>query len=285
MSYPPRTSSRTRFSGLLIALVCVCALAGGACLGKSNAVYSRLDPSGRGTISPGADARIADGAAAPAVPTCTDHLKNASETDVDCGGDDCGPCVNGKSCSVGGDCLASTCTAGVCQAAGCANQTKDGQETDVDCGGMQCSPCGQGRRCQLVRDCTSGTCTAGICEMPSCTDHMMNGSETDIDCGGTPCMACPPQAGCAVNQDCLTGVCTSGKCAVATCLDGVRNQNEAAIDCGRNLPRLLRRPALRSSAGLQEWRVSRRSLRGGELHRHGHERDRIGCRLWRPRAR
>lgn len=49
-------------------------------------------------------------------PTCTDGVKNGSETAVDCGGPTCGDCSNGKSCSLNGDCVSDFCNAGVCRA-------------------------------------------------------------------------------------------------------------------------------------------------------------------------
>ena len=61
--------------------------------------------------------RLATGAATPptgatarampapdvAAPTCSDHIKNSDETDIDCGGH-CGKCSAGKSCLIGADC-------------------------------------------------------------------------------------------------------------------------------------------------------------------------------------
>jgi len=55
------------------------------------------------------------GADAPAS-TCSDGLRNGSETGVDCGGS-CGPnCQLGQACNVGNDCTSGVCTSNVCQA-------------------------------------------------------------------------------------------------------------------------------------------------------------------------
>jgi hypothetical protein len=49
-----------------------------------------------------------------AAASCTDTVKNGSETDVDCGGGTCGTCALGKTCSVGSDCASTNCVGGVC---------------------------------------------------------------------------------------------------------------------------------------------------------------------------
>ena len=52
-------------------------------------------------------------------PTCTDHVRNGTETDVDCGGS-CPACARGRTCEVNGDCLVNLCSGGIC---GCPTQT------------------------------------------------------------------------------------------------------------------------------------------------------------------
>ena len=52
-----------------------------------------------------------------AVPTCTDHVKNGDETDVDCGGS-CLPtrkCDIGLKCNNGSECTSGVCTLNICQ--------------------------------------------------------------------------------------------------------------------------------------------------------------------------
>jgi hypothetical protein len=49
------------------------------------------------------------------VPTCSDGVRNGSETDVDCGGPGCPDCGLGEDCDVAGDCASGVCGAnGVC---------------------------------------------------------------------------------------------------------------------------------------------------------------------------
>ena len=50
----------------------------------------------------------------PVEPTCSDTVKNGSESDVDCGGPVCLRCAVGKSCSGAADCSTSFCVNNVC---------------------------------------------------------------------------------------------------------------------------------------------------------------------------
>jgi len=157
--------------------------------------------------------------AAPA--TCTDQIKNGSETDIDCGGSGpCAACAVAKACAVPADCASQVCTGAICQAPGCADNVRNGSETDVDCGGS-CGPCASGLQCRLGADCATGSCSAGRCVAYSCTDGIRNNDETDIDCGGANCNRCVVEQGCKVPSDCNTAVCgTNGTCrALPTCND------------------------------------------------------------------
>ena len=53
-------------------------------------------------------------------PTCTDGVKNGSESDVDCGAI-CAPmtCANGKMCVANGDCTSANCASLTCSVLGC----------------------------------------------------------------------------------------------------------------------------------------------------------------------
>jgi len=51
-----------------------------------------------------------------APPTCSDGIQNQDETDIDCGGPECGPCADGESCLVNADCIS-----GFCGLDGCAS--------------------------------------------------------------------------------------------------------------------------------------------------------------------
>jgi hypothetical protein len=45
---------------------------------------------------------------------CSNGLQDGTETDVDCGGLECGPCSVGRACLVDADCQTSICQSGVC---------------------------------------------------------------------------------------------------------------------------------------------------------------------------
>jgi len=53
-----------------------------------------------------------------ALPTCSDKLKNGTETDVDCGGGTCPGCATGKACKTSKDCAAGVCKSNKCTLAG-----------------------------------------------------------------------------------------------------------------------------------------------------------------------
>jgi hypothetical protein len=192
----------------------------------------------------------------PAAPlVCANGLKDASETDVDCGGIETTPgcparCADGQQCVTSCDCDATTdclidaksgmkkCTApdagatpkGTCGGIICANLVKDGSEADVDCGGV-CPPCADGKTCGKDIDCASGTCTAGKCAQSSCSDMKKNGYETDVDCGGPTCPKCADGKGCVAATDCTSAGCDATmKCT--PCADGTQNGKETDIDCG-----------------------------------------------------
>ena len=167
-------------------------------------------------------------------PTCTDGIKNGTETDVDCGGS-CAPrCAVNKGCSVGADCVTATCIQKICRAATSTDGVKNGTETDVDCGGPDAPPCKPGEDCLAGNDCESKICMANTCTTPSSTDGVKNGTETDVDCGGPDPLTprCAPPRSCVAGGDCDSGVCTGNACQAPSPTDGVRNGTETDVDCG-----------------------------------------------------
>ena len=107
--------------------------------------------------------------------TCSDGVKNGSETDLDCGGNCATKCANGSGCLIGSDCVSLSCSmGGTCLAPTCTDGIKNGTETDTDCGGVTCD--GQGHLCADGLKCSSGgDCTSGLCDA---TNHVCDTTDT-----------------------------------------------------------------------------------------------------------
>lgn len=167
-------------------------------------------------------------------PACSNSIKDATESDIDCGGSCSSKCDNGRACLGHIDCKSAYCLNGVCQDNLCTDHVQDGAETDVDCGGASCERCDNGEGCRADADCKSGSCVGESCRAPSCTDDKHNQDETDVDCGGqnNACERCADGRACKVNDDCKNHVCSGDICASARCSDGVQNGTETDKDCG-----------------------------------------------------
>jgi hypothetical protein len=73
--------------------------------------------------------------------SCTDLVKNGSESAKDCGGPDCvNRCTAGDGCNGPGDCKSRVCMGGKCSAPSCSDGVKNGNEQGVDCG-ANCPAC------------------------------------------------------------------------------------------------------------------------------------------------
>jgi len=135
--------------------------------------------------------------------TCQNQLLDGNETDIDCGGDECGPCIPGQLCKVASDCLSKVCEDAFmgalvkqCKVPSCSDGVQNGSESDVDCGGQICpgsSKCDNMKHCSVHSDCKSGVCQIGTCQKATCGDGVKNGGETGIDCGAPGCAlaTCP----------------------------------------------------------------------------------------------
>ena len=55
------------------------------------------------------------GTTTPSGPTCYDAVPNGDESATDCGGPDCLPCEDGRTCFVDADCQSGDCGGGICQ--------------------------------------------------------------------------------------------------------------------------------------------------------------------------
>jgi len=129
---------------------------------------SMTDPSTAGTCQGGS--RIA--AAIPPLPTCTDGIKNGSESGVDCGGS-CPPCATGQDCTSRNDCAGALCSGGMCET--CTLSPADTCGTGCFCGDppleiggppVCVKSTGSGTSCQTSA-CPPGTICINNLRMPS----------------------------------------------------------------------------------------------------------------------
>lgn len=194
------------------------------------------------------DQQCAEGACIEGVcaaPGCGDGRKNGTETDVDCGGDDCLPCKVGDICVDADDCESRVCyalsaTMTRCAGASCEDGVKNGDEGASDCGGTEegCPRCADGLGCNVATDCLSSVCSgedeALACVPPACDDEVRNGTESGIDCGGddVECARCDDGGPCGADSDCASNSCDGTTCQEASCSDGRQNPNESDQDCG-----------------------------------------------------
>lgn len=165
--------------------------------------------------------------------TCSDHVKNGLEGDVDCGSACGNLCADGATCREMTDCTSKVCDLdGRCAVATCGDAVKNGLETDKNCGGNCQAKCSVGQGCSINADCQENSCNAGICATPLCPNGMQDGAETDIDCGGAACGACEVGMACKVAADCISKSCIDQRCAAPNCNDAVKNGSETDVDCG-----------------------------------------------------
>lgn len=185
--------------------------------------------------------------------SCSDGRKNQGETDVDCGGAQCGAtCKTDESCVDNDDCADHRCntTKHVCAEARCDDGVQNGLEGGLDCGTVCSKPCPVNSPCRNDSDCLEQVCaiaagtTVKSCQAATCSDGKKNGGELDVDCAGPACGLGKCEAGqrCNTKADCdpdITGVeckTTPGSslltCVPPNCFDGSLGGEETDKDCG-----------------------------------------------------
>lgn len=127
---------------------------------------SGFDGSSGSSGSSGEGGLDANSEAAPLPVTCSNTVRDGAETDVDCGGNACLKCIDGKDCVNNNDCAGGSCVNNKCTTAACSDGVRNGDESDVDCGGTTCAKCTIGKRCGDGKDCVSKACTGMSCACP-----------------------------------------------------------------------------------------------------------------------
>jgi hypothetical protein len=134
---------------------------------QGGAYAGSTTPAGGENPDPGA------AGSAPEIPDCADEQATYDETDLDCGGRTCKPCVTGKRCLTGTDCESAICTNQICQAPTCTDLAVNGGETDLNCGGS-CEPCALGQHCLVDENCQTNTCADDMCQSASCEEGVLS---------------------------------------------------------------------------------------------------------------
>jgi len=170
--------------------------------------------------------------------SCKNGVQDGSESGVDCGGDDCPKCKNGKRCEGDVDCLSSKCDVEQHQCRAlttdelCSNEVRDDKtrESSVDCGG-ECTPCADDRDCNHDGDCESNSCYNNKCV--SCWNDDKDGKETDKNCGGQDFFqlvgnVCGIKSGGACNVACSR--CCNDGLTVSNCNECVASNSNQCTD-------------------------------------------------------
>ena len=156
--------------------------------------------------------------------TCSDGVKNGSETGLDCGGSDCNQCAVGGGCQTNANCLSGYCKGNFCAEAKCTDGEKNGVETDVDCGG-DCGACGPGQACIKADDCGTGVCESNLCLEPQALcqagELQCKDEATAQTCEGAGGDAQWVDTACAsATEYCVNGQCVcKPQCGQKTCGD------------------------------------------------------------------
>ena len=181
---------------------------------------------------------------APTQPHCTNGIKDADESDEDCGGDDCPPCAENKQCSVWRDCVTQNCAGGTCGSAPSAfpsvspsqapsvppttfpslapslapSENPSMVPSEAPSGAPSSAPTISNAPSQAPSNLPSDAPSVAPTNTPTaggCTDSVKNGEETDVDCGGDECPRCAVDKVCSVDSDCSSFACLSSKCVEA----------------------------------------------------------------------
>lgn len=181
---------------------------------------------------------------------CRDGLRDGDETDIDCGGPDCGTCLSGRKCEKGADCLSGECEGGKCTCVplvacpdnACGHVVHCGGE--LDCGSCAsgvcyenqcCSPraCKEGE-CGVISDGCGGTlrcgdescCTPRSCEHPSLANRC---GDYDDRCGGSVTCGCSGASDkCYLGECCVPKTCD----ALAACGSILSDGCGGTVTCG-----------------------------------------------------
>jgi hypothetical protein len=169
--------------------------------------------------------------------TCTNGLRDGKETDIDCGGPDCGACLSDRHCTLDTDCASGKCQSGACTCLPLSKCPPKACGSLRNCGGqLECGSCASGvcyeNQCCTPRVCASGECgvfadgcggtircgDASCCTPRTCDHPSLANRCGDFDdrCGGSVSCSCSDShASCYLGECCTPPTCDGHACGIA----------------------------------------------------------------------
>ena len=130
--------------------------------------------------------------------TCVNGTLDGSESDVDCGGEGCLPCAEGKLCNSAEDCATAFCDDGSHASGGAGGSAGGAGGSTTGVGGNSsnaavCAQCTDNADCSPVGGfCDNGSCTQGKAQGETCSSHE--------ECASG---FCPPEDGVCCDTNCI----------------------------------------------------------------------------------
>ncbi len=136
----------------------------------------------------------------PGQASCSDGLKNGRESDIDCGGPQCPPCIHGGVCRAASDCRSFVCTSGHCTTCKSSAECPRGMACREGSCVWPASDAGQGGD---TEDAGEPPIDASVTPIPGEADASLSSSAN-----GTPCTSA---------ETCGSGFCVDGVCCNSAC--------------------------------------------------------------------
>jgi hypothetical protein len=189
------------------------------------------------TVDAGRTGRPGTGPISVGPASCRNRVRDGNETDIDCGGPDCGSCLSGRRCEEDSDCASGECDGGACTCLPLTACPQGACGVVRHCGGeLDCGACEQGvcygNQCCMPRECAEGECgvfldgcggtmrcgdesccTPRSCEHPSLENRC---GAFDDRCGGSVTCGCADDAArCYLGECCAPRTCeATGACGI-----------------------------------------------------------------------
>jgi hypothetical protein len=162
---------------------------------------------------------------------CLNMMQDPGETDVDCGGMDCGPCMIGEMCLVGTDCTTGYCDGTmVCAACTAPGNCAANQWCNTATGNCEDDNTMNGTTCTVNEQCPNNVC-ASTSEGMLCCDMACSGCRScaSNDNGGTDGVCGNVTAGIDPANACGAADCQADNCDGA----GMCGNDPGGTPCGQ----------------------------------------------------